>query len=323
VPGNARKAKREKTGGRHAQDGILELPVSVGSVAVPKANVVGSSANLCSSHLAHLRTNSPKKWGLGAMRNRKKTTRAKSGRPSYALKVKVEGPGVHRKSIPVPELLKICDALQSAVHRQAEAMERPAAVTLRRGPITAIAQDECTLELSGIVAGSTGLLFRFAKPQQSLPISMVTFGSDVLSRVVSTVRDFEKKKEPASESDPGVLASLQELGTALDRKSITKISLVVPGHDGRRSTLRAAYTPAVRERVAARMKVPTQERMTIDGKLEMADFKEAGRVCRIHPSIGVSVQCSFDSAKEEEIYQALRGPARVTVELLKRKDGAK
>lgn len=264
--------------------------------------------------LEPVKTSLMESGGLCTMRVRKKTVRAKKEpkRPAYALKVKVEGPGVHRKSIPIPELLKICAALQSAVHRQAEAMERPAVTTLRRGPITANAQDECTLELSGIVAGSTGLLFRYAKPQQHLPIADVTFGSEVLSRVASTLRDFEKNKELPGEIDSGVLASLQELGTALERRSITKISLSVPGHDGRKGAIKAVYTPAVRERIAARIKAPMQEPMSIEGKLEMADFKEAGRICRIHPTVGVPVQCSFDPSKEEEIYQALRRPARVT-----------
>jgi hypothetical protein len=235
----------------------------------------------------------------------------KQKRPAYALKVKVEGPGVHSKSIPIPELLKICAAVQSAVHREAEAMERPATPTLRRGPITASAQDECTLELTGIVAGSTGLLFRYAKSQQHLPIEAITFGAEVLARVASTVRDFEKNKEVPN-VDAGVLASLQELGTALDRKSITKISLIVPGHNGRKVAVKAVYTPAVRERIIARIKAPVQERLSIEGKLEMADFKEAGRVCRIHPTVGMPVQCSYDSSKDEDIYQALRRPARVS-----------
>jgi hypothetical protein len=235
----------------------------------------------------------------------------KQKRPAYALKVKVEGPGVHNKSIPIPELLKICASIQSAVHREAEAMERPAAPTLRRGPITAIAQDECTLELTGIVAGSTGLLFRYAKSQQHLPIEAITFGAEVLARVASTVRDFEKNKEIPN-IDAGVLASLQELGTALDRRSITKISLIVPGRDGRKGAVKAVYTPAVRERITARIKARVQERLSIEGKLEMADFKEAGRVCRIHPTVGMPVQCSYDSSNDEEIYQALRRPARVT-----------
>jgi hypothetical protein len=247
------------------------------------------------------------------MSSRKKAVREKKERkqPSYALKVKVDGPGVHRKSIAIPELVKICQSVQSAVHRQAESMARPMASTLRRGPITANAQDECTLELTGIVAGSTGLTFRYAKSQQHLPIAVATFGTEVLARVASTLRDFEKNKPAQLETDPGVLASLLDLGTALDRKSITKISLIVPGRDGGKA-VKAVYTTAVKGRIASRMAAPKQESVSIDGKLEMVDLKETGRVCRIHPSIGLPVQCSFDPSKEDEICQALSRPVRVT-----------
>jgi hypothetical protein len=113
--------------------------------------------------------------------------------PKYALKIKVEGPAVHKKSIPIPELVKICSAIQTAVHRQAEAMEKPTAKTLRSGPITASAQHECTLELTGIVSGSTGLLFRYAKPQQHLPLpDAASFGAEVLARV----RELENLRYP-------------------------------------------------------------------------------------------------------------------------------
>jgi hypothetical protein len=50
-----------------------------------------------------------------------------SKHPNYALKVEIEGPGVHKKSIAIPDLIHICEAIQSAVHRQAEVMERPTA----------------------------------------------------------------------------------------------------------------------------------------------------------------------------------------------------
>lgn len=233
--------------------------------------------------------------------------------PKYVLKINVEGPAVHKKSIPIPELVKICSAIQTAVHRQAEAMERPAAKTLRSGPITATAQHECTLELTGIVSGSTGLVFRYAKPQQHLPLpNAASFGSEVLTRVAETIREFDGKHPSRSDIDPGVLASLQELGSALEPGSITRISLNVPHHNGQRRPVRAFFTPIVNDRIVARMKVPTHERMSIDGKLEMADFKETGRLCRIHPSVGLPVQCSFEPEMEEEVYEALRRPARIT-----------
>lgn len=173
-------------------------------------------------------------------------------RPKYALKVEVEGPGVHTKSIAIPDLLKICDAIQTAVHRQCEAMERPSALTLRRGPITASAQEEATLELFGIVAGSTGLLFRYAKPQQPLPIpERMDFGTEVLTRVAETIKQFERQKPPAVETDAGVLDSLSQLGEVLQRRTITRIKLNVPAHNGKSRTIRATVNAAVFDRISA------------------------------------------------------------------------
>jgi hypothetical protein len=249
------------------------------------------------------------------MTARKKSSGAKrvSKHPPYALKVKVEGPSVHKKSIPIPELIKLCSAIQTAVHRQAEAMEKPTAKTLRRGPITANAQEECTLELVDIVSGSTGLLFRYAKPQQHLPIpGTETFGSSVLAKVADTLKGFGGKKECNVDVDPGVLASLKELGETLEPKKITRISLNVPISEGKKGEIKAVVTTTVRDRIFRQMKAPTQERITVEGKLEMADFKETGRVCRIHPTIGLPVQCTFEPAIEDRIYGALRRPARIT-----------
>lgn len=236
-----------------------------------------------------------------------------SKRPKYVLKVEVEGPGVHTKSIAIPELLKICAAIQTAVHRQCEAMERPSTQTLRRGPITASAQEECTLELFGISAGSTGLLFRYAKPQQPLPLPEAgNFGADVMAKVAESIKEFERKRQRTPDADVGVLDSLKELGEVLERGAITRIRLNVPRHNGKRRTIRAVFNAAVYERIAARAKLPTHERRTIEGKLEMADFKDTGKVCRIHPPVGSPLQCSFEPELEDQIYGALRRPVRLT-----------
>lgn len=236
-----------------------------------------------------------------------------SRRPKYVLKVEVDGPGVHKKSIAVPDLVKICEAIQTAVHRQAEVMQMPSAQTLRRGPITATAQKECTLELFGISSGSTGLSFRYSKPQQHLPLAeMADFGADVLAKVAEAVKGFERKRESPVDVDAGVLDSLKQLGDVLEQKSITRIRLSVPHRNGKHTIIKAVLNTAVRERIEARTKVPTKTHLTIEGKLEMADFKETGKLCRIHPPIGVPLQCTFSPERENEIYDALRKPVRLS-----------
>jgi hypothetical protein len=236
-----------------------------------------------------------------------------SKRTRYALKIKVEGPGVHKKSIAIPDLLKICGSIQTAIHRQAEAMEKPEAQTLRRGPITASAQEECTLELVGLTGGSVGLLFQHAKPQQPLPLpGSADFGGDVIAKVAETIRRIGGRKQAAPfDTDPGVLVSLKDLTDVLEKKKITRISLSVPRHDGVR-TIRAVVSAATRQRINALSKVPTHLQYTIEGRLEMADFKEDDKLCRIHPPIGQALVCSFDTELEEQIYDALRRPVRLT-----------
>src|SRR5260370_10505345 len=82
------------------------------------------------------------------------------------LSVKVAGPGVGRARISVPDLLKICEQVQAAVNRQAEALE--GLRSLRPGPYTAKTKIECTLDLLPLKKGSTVLPFAMAKPQMVL-----------------------------------------------------------------------------------------------------------------------------------------------------------
>lgn len=231
--------------------------------------------------------------------------------PKYLLKVCVEGPGVRPKSISVPDLVRICDTIQTAVYRQAEVKEGER--SLRPGPVSAAAHQECTLELTGLGKGSTTLSFRLAKPQQPLPLpDMVTFGASVIAEVASTINTLgSKKNNGAQDIDAGLLDSFRRLGEILDRRAITQIKLTVPRVNGHRKIV-AVFNKSVRERVLRRIKVPTEHVLTVDGILEMADFKELGKLCRVHPSVGQPIQCVFEPEKEDEVYQALRRPVRLT-----------
>ncbi len=230
-------------------------------------------------------------------------------RPKYALELRIDGPGVHSGTISVPDLLRICQAAQDAVNRQAEAMR--GGVSLRRGPKTSEVQDECTLELAGIEKGSTILPFRFAKAQQSLALpGTTTFGSDVIKNVVTTVKRVGGARN-RSEFEPGVLDSLKALGEVLEKGRISKIEWIAPGRPGEKVT-KAVFDKRVRGRVLKAIKTPSQRTESVEGILEMADFKEQERKCRIHPPIGQPIVCNFDEGQEDKIYQWLRRPVRAT-----------
>jgi hypothetical protein len=235
--------------------------------------------------------------------------RAVAKREKYVLTLKLEGPGIRSGAVPVPELLRICGAVQDAVNRQAAAMhgDRP----LRPGPITTAVHEECTLELAGIKRGSAVLPFRLAKPQHEIPeLQMGSFGIDAIEELVSAIETLGTNGVSKSIS-PGVLDSLKTMGEVFDKKTVTKITWQVPkrAHYPSHKLVFDKYT---REQVARLIKAPTHRPESIEGTLEMADFKPLDHRCRVSPLLGKPVTCTFDSDKEGEVQDLLRKPVRVT-----------
>lgn len=230
-------------------------------------------------------------------------------RSDYLLKIKVDGPGVRSGSIPVPDLLHICKAVQDAVSRQAEAMEGKS--SLRPGPKTAKVYQECTLELFGkIGVGSSVLPFRLAKAQDNLPDTM-SFGAEVVYSVASVVKKIATSRNGFGDYDPGVLDSLNTMGEIFDRKTVSYIEWRVPRSNGHRP-VKAIFNKSVRAKVIHQIKAPTYKRVVVEGTLKMADFKELDQKCRIHPPLGQPIVCSFDKNREAQVYEALRKPVRIS-----------
>jgi hypothetical protein len=225
------------------------------------------------------------------------------------LKLRIQGPGVRSGAIAVPDLIRICKATQDAVNRQAEALQ--GGQSLRPGPKMLVVYKECTLELTGIKKGSTILPFTLAKPQQPLPIPETTnFGHDVVRQVAEAVKTLGSRKSLKNEYfEPGLLDSLREMGEVLT-KDLVKIEWIVPSNG--KPAVKAMFDKRVKERVIQRIKVPTTRPETVEGVLEMADFKSQDRRCRIHPPVGQSILCTFTTEQEQEIHDALRKPVRIT-----------
>jgi hypothetical protein len=211
-------------------------------------------------------------------------------------------------AINVPDLIRICRATQDAVSRQAEAMR--GGQSLRPGPKTSVVSEECTLELTGIEKGSTVLPFTLAKPQQPLLMpDMTNFGHDVVRQVAMAVKILGSRKSLKNENfEAGLLDSLRDMGEILN-KNLVKIEWIVPSNG--KPTIRAMFDKRVRERVIERIKAPTTRSETVEGVLEMADFKSQDHRCRIHPSVGQSIVCTFTTLQEQEILEALRKPVRI------------
>lgn len=227
------------------------------------------------------------------------------------LQIKVHGafkPG----RIPVPLLLKICGDVQTAVNRQAEALEGEER-TQRPGPVIATVARECTLELFGIKKGSTTL--NFAREASQIPLSEAhTRGFEAVNAVGSTLQKLSRSK-PSTDStfDAGVLDTLNNMGDIFER-GVRKIDWIVPQPHGAKRVV-AQYAPELKEKVAARIK-PASTNVsldappaTVEGTLELTEGK-----CRISPLMGPPMQYAFTEDHAGEVYDAMRKSVKVHVD---------
>jgi hypothetical protein len=232
-----------------------------------------------------------------------------ANRPKYDLELRIDGPGVQPGALAVPDLVRICQAAQDAVNRQAEAMR--GGLSLRPGPRTSGVHEECTLQLVGMEKGSTVLPFRLANPQQTLPMpGATTFGAHVIRNVATAVQQIGNTKQQ-HDFEPGVLDSLKAMGEVLSKRRISSVEWIVPASPGKKQ-IKAVFDARVRDRVLEKIKTPSQRFESVEGILEMADFKEQERKCRIHPAVGQPIACIFDEDHADKIYRLLRNPIRAT-----------
>jgi hypothetical protein len=229
------------------------------------------------------------------------------------LTLRLSGPGLRKGTIPVPELIRVCEEAQNAVTRQAEALEGKK--TIHPGPTSVGIREECTLELISLGDGSTTLGFDFAKPQMALPIpGQRSLGTEAISEISETILSLgngDKKKD----HDAGVLRSIYGISSLIDKK-ITKLtwesqkSLASP-IPGAAKVIKAKINSTVRERAAAHLSKPTFKTVQIDGVLDMADFGRKDRKFRVDPAIGQPVLCLFAVEFEEAVQANIRQPVRV------------
>lgn len=225
-------------------------------------------------------------------------------RQKPALILRVSGPQIRSGRIPVPDLLVICQHAQAAVSRQAEALE--GRQTLRPGPKIGRVRLECTLELVSLGSGSATLGFDQAKPQPNLP-PMGSLGDQAIATVAQAIQAIAKGK--AENVDPGVLDSLRSMGE-LFQNGVRSVQWIVPAR-GERKRITANFNRAVQTRIVKRLRPPMTQHVSVDGVLEMVDFKPSDQKCRIHPTLGPAINCTFSSDLADLIYAVLRKAARI------------
>jgi hypothetical protein len=229
--------------------------------------------------------------------------RSKSEKP--LLKIRVHGAAFKPGRIPVPLLVRICNEAQTAVNRQAEALEGKR--SLRPGPVVANIARECTLELFGLRKGSTTLNFARAAGQGKL-VESQSLSFEAVAGVAVAIKAASQTRGRGAVPDIGVLDTLNNLGDTFDR-GISKIEWIVPAHNGTKR-LAAQFDPSVRAKIVSRIHKPTTSvSSTVEGTLELAEGK-----CRINPPVGAPILCGFEQEKAGAVFDAMRKSVKVTMD---------
>jgi len=220
------------------------------------------------------------------------------------LRITISGPAVRDGRVPLDLLAGFARNLQAVVKRIALVQRgEPGG---RRGRPPADIARLTRLELVGFHRGSAVLELGLA--DEARPLADLDPGLGVLDAFQGGLHSLAEERELPAGWDAGVLVATKELLAVLGR-GIDVVAVERPGVPAPPVRL----TREVRDRIAVRLVAPiAQDRVTVEGRLLMADFDETKNRCRVHPPVGAPVLCVFTEAHREVVRELVTEYVRVT-----------
>lgn len=226
------------------------------------------------------------------------------------LTIRFDGKAIGPGKIPVAHLLRFLSNLDKALIRTGRVLSGDAE-SVRQGRPPHNLKEEVALDLVSLTHGSPAAVLGFERRTNSLP--QIDFGAEILETAVAGLKNVQEGggEEPFPAGyDTGVLMAWRDAGMLFDQ-GVERIELSL---NHRATPITASFTPAGYERVRERIKGPQTNIRTIEGRLLMADFKEHGTRCRVHPSVGDPVLCLFDEEQKDEVLEDILQYVRIVGE---------
>lgn len=207
-------------------------------------------------------------------------------------------------------LLRFLTNLSKAFQRTGRILTGEAE-SVRRGPHPRGIQEEVALDLVLLTHGSPAAVLGFERRQTEPSLPGMDFGLDILEKAMTGLSAVQQSDGglPAG-YDAGVLMAWRDAG-ALFGQGIERIGFTL---NHRKTPLVATFTPAGFARIQERIQGPQTNIRTLEGRLLMADFKEHGTRCRIHPAAGEPVLCLFDVEQKDEVLEDILQYVRIVGE---------
>lgn len=216
-------------------------------------------------------------------------------------KLHFDGPSIKEGGILWQDLAQFLSNIDSAIQRIINVMET--GTSIRVGRPTKAFQSIAPLEIVAVEASSFVLGIALRRDQDMFPeldLGLLAFGK-LLGGLDRLRCDGEDVLLPDG-FDQGVLTALREAGRILDH-GVDSVGISPALH---LAIKQATYDKATRERIVARIRRIEQTLVIAEGRLLMADFKEDAQRCRLHPSTGEAILCSFDDDIASTVWGNLR-----------------
>lgn len=226
------------------------------------------------------------------------------------LKIRFEGKAVGPGKISVPNLLTFLTNLNKALQRTGRVLIG-SAQSVQRGQPPRNIKEEVALDLVLLTHGSPAAVLGFERTQTESRLPNMDFGMDILEKAVLGLAEVQGTGEALPEGyDRGVLMAWRDAGTLFSR-GVDQIEFTL---NHRQTPVVTGFTPTGFGRIQERIMGPQTNIRTIEGRLLMADFKEHGTRCRVHPSVGDPVLCLFDEEQKDEVLEDILQYVRVVGE---------
>ena len=228
------------------------------------------------------------------------------------LKIRFDGQAVGPGTIPVSHLLRFLANMNKALQRTGRVLQGDAE-SLRRGQPPRNIKEEVDLNLVLLTHGSPAAVLGFERRQTTTSFPTMDFGLEILEKAIgglATIQEDAPEEALPPGYDAGVLMAWRDAGI-LFSQGVERIELAL---NHREAPITASFTPTGYARIQARIKGPQTNIRTIEGRLLMADFKEHGTRCRVHPSAGDPVLCLFDEEQKDEVLEDILQYVRVVGE---------
>lgn len=218
---------------------------------------------------------------------------------NHFLQIHLEGDAIGAGRISVSHLLRLLSQFNKALQRSGRVLFGEAD-SIRKGPQPKSIKEEIALDLTLLTHGSPATILGFERRQTVQSLPEMDLGVEILEKALKGLEQVQQigTAMPAG-FDAGVLLAWRDTGI-LFNQGVNKIIFTL---NHRRTPLVANYTKEGYQRLQERIQGPQVNIRTIEGRLLMADFKEHGTRCRVHPSVGDPVICLFDEEQKEEVLE--------------------